>query len=210
MPKAVLIMGPPGAGKGTQADLVADRFNLIHFDTGKYLSRLNRKEIARGDLVKPSFVLRNVKKEARKIKQAGYGIVLSGSPRSVFEAFGDKRKDGLIPFFAKLYGRKHLLIVKIEIPAKTSIARNSKRMVCSVCGNSHILKINLERCPFCGGKLVKRVDDKPKVIKARLEEYAERTEPIFAELKKRGFKIHRIDGTPGPEAVFRAITKRIR
>ncbi|MBI2506599.1 MAG: nucleoside monophosphate kinase [Candidatus Colwellbacteria bacterium] len=209
MRKAVIIMGPPGSGKGTQADLVASRFNLIHFDTGKYLSGLNRKEIATGDLVKPSFVLRNVKKEARRIKQAGYGIALSGSPRTIFEAFGDRKREGLIPFLAKLYGQKNVFIFKLEIPAKTSIARNSKRMVCSVCGNSHILKIRLQRCPFCGGKLVKRVDDKPKIIKVRLEEYSERTEPILAELKKRGFRAHIIDGTPKPERVFRAITKRI-
>ncbi len=220
MRKAILIFGPPGAGKGTQADLVAQELNLVHFDTGRYLNELikSKKDPSRkiktgiktGGLVESSFVLQVVKKQLKKISQAGFGVILSGSPRSIPEAFGDKKRKGLIPFLAKLYGRENLVIFKLEIPPQESIDRNSKRMVCSVCERSHILKVRLNSCPFCGGKLIRRSDDNPKIIKIRLEKYCAETEPIFTELKKHGFKVHKIDGNSKPAVVFRSITRRLK
>ena len=105
MRKAIVIMGPPGAGKGTQAELVAYKFGLIHFDTGRYIETLFRerqmplkirKEFAVGDLVNPVWTLKVLQKQIEKIATTGYGILLSGSPRTVFEAFGDTKNKGEI------------------------------------------------------------------------------------------------------------------
>lgn len=219
MRKVVFIFGPPGAGKGTQAALTARELSLIRFDTGDYLneliksgSKLSREikeDIRSGGLVKPTFVLQVVKKQLRKIAEAGFGVVLSGSPRSVLEAFGDKRREGLIPFLVRTYGRKNLIFFRLEIPPQESIKRNSKRVICSICGKSHILEARLSNCPFCGGKLIRRVDDKPAVIKTRLKEYDTGTTPVFNELKRRGFKVYKINGTPKPSTVFKSIIKHV-
>src|SRR3989344_7421928 len=110
MKKVIIVYGPPGAGKGTQANLLAGKLGLIHFDTGKYLGQLlhdselqknpeikkARKIFDSGALVTPSFVLKVTSKKTKEIAKAGWGIVFSGSPRTVFEAFGNQKNEGLI------------------------------------------------------------------------------------------------------------------
>src|SRR5258708_22322195 len=108
----VILYGPPGAGKGTQANLLADKLDLIHFDTGKFLEsivhnpkrqkeKLVRRERALFDggmLMTPSFVTGEVKREAKHIAAADWGLIFSGSPRTMYEA------ERLYPEFEKLYG----------------------------------------------------------------------------------------------------------
>src|SRR3989344_9696421 len=108
MKKIVIIYGPPGAGKGTQANLIAGKFGMIHFDTGKYLEQFlhnpetkNDPEIKKvkeifdsGALVTPSFVLKIISEKTKEVAKSGFGIVFSGSPRTFYEAFGDKKNQG--------------------------------------------------------------------------------------------------------------------
>lgn len=219
MPKAIILMGPPGAGKGTQAELVSDEFGLIHIDTGRYLESLYRDnrmpaiiraEFKRGDIVDPEWVLKIFKEEIEKIGGVGFGIVFSGSPRTTFEAFGSNKHLGLIRSLTKRYGKKNLLIFEIKVPPRTTIERNSKRKVCSVCWKPNLLAKTLRVCPFCGGKLIKRVQDKPHIIRQRLREYKERTEPVIKELSRQGFKITSVDGRPKPSIVFERISKHLK
>jgi len=221
--KAIVIYGPPGAGKGTQADLTANHFGFVHFDTGKYLESLiyspthkknaiikrERNLFETGKLMTPSWVLSVVKSKAEKIAKAGLGIVFSGSPRTLYET------KNLMPLLEKLYGRRNILFFVIKVSSRTSIKRNSHRLLCTVCGSPVLYLKETEhfnvksKCPFCGGKLFRRSLDKPLIIKKRIEEYDTRTKPIFAELKKRGYRLFEIQGKAMPFEVFKNIQKHI-
>jgi len=218
-PKAIIIYGPPGAGKGTQADLVARYFGYIHFDTGKYLESVvynkdykndsivqnERVAFETGKLMTPSWVLEVVKTQAERIAKANIGIVFSGSPRTVYEA------QNLIPALERLYGRENILFFLINVTPADSIKRNSNRLLCSVCGTQMIFnnKSCLAACPFCGGSFVRRTLDKPEIIKKRIIEYNLRTKPVFEEVKNQGHTLFKINGKLLPNKVFENIKKRI-
>ena len=222
-PKVVVLYGPPGAGKGSQADLIARYFGFVHFDTGKYLEALVRDpaalkslEVRRqkklfdtGKLLTGSWVLKVVGFKMKEIAEAGLGLVLSGSPRTVSEA-----KD-LLPVMERLYGRKNMLFFVLNVPPETSVKRNSRRLICSVCGSPLLRVKSTENfttnspCPFCGGKLVKRTLDKPSVIRDRLIEFDLKTKPVFGVIKKGGYKVNVIKGDDLPFKVFSSIKKKI-
>jgi len=224
MKKVVIIFGPPGSGKGTQAELLARKFNFVHFDTGRYEENLlyapgalkdpvlqrERKNFDTGKLCTPSWILKTIKQATEKIAQSGQNIVYSGSPRTMFEAFGDSRHQGLIALLNKLYGRKNILILKLNIPDKISIKRNSERWVCSVCGLPLLARARIKNCAFCGGKMRKRSLDNPEVIKIRLKEYRSRTFPVFQELKRRGYKIQEVNAQKFPYLIFQKISEIIQ
>ncbi len=217
-----MIYGPPGSGKGTQAELLAKKYHFVHFDTGRYFENLLRSPEAKknsilrrekklfdsGILLTPSWVLKTVSDATKKIAAAGFSIVYSGSPRTIFEAFGTKN-NGLIHFLEKLYGRKNIAVIKLNIREKTTISRNSQRLVCAICGLPILANAKNKHCSFCAGPMRKRTLDDPKVIEVRLKEYRERTYPILQELKKNGFKIKEINGEPLPYKVFAQILKKL-
>jgi len=218
--QAVIIYGPPGSGKGTQAELLARKFNFIHFDTGRYLEsvlrspgwqknailRRERRLFDTGKLCTPSWVLKITKEEAKRIAKAGYSIVFSGSPRTLYEAFGNKQ-NGLFNTLQKLYGLKNVIIIFLKIRDRVSIKRNSHRLVCSVCGLPLLAKAKIKECALCAGKMRTRSLDKPSVIKVRLKEYSNRTYPIIAKAKKMGIKVLPINGEPLPYKVHNQIVR---
>lgn len=239
----VMIFGPQGSGKGTQAKLLADKFDLFQFDTGGYLRKLlydpkfrKNKIIQRerrlneaGKLNSELWLTKIVGKRFEELIRLGQSIVTEGFPRTVFETFGDppaltssrrsragKKIRGAIDIFKKGYGRNNIFIFLLEIPEKESIKRLTRRLTCSVCKalllspKFQAKNFKFKMCPFCGGKIVHRVDDNKKTILVRLKEYKERTQPIFKELKKRGYKIHRIDGTAMPYKVHEVICKKLK
>lgn len=229
---AVIIYGAPGSGKGTQADLLAKKFNLIHFDTGQYLESIvhdpKNKNNARirkeknlfdtGRLLTSSWVLEIISGKARQIARAGWGLVFSGSPRTFYEAFGKSKNSGLIKILEEEYGRSKIFFFLLKVHSNTSIQRNSQRLICSNCGRQLLgfysqfyqLKHHHIGCPFCAAALRKRTLDNPETIKIRLKEYKERTNPIFAGLKKHGYNLHQIDGELLPYKVFAQIFKKIK
>ncbi len=219
---AVILYGPPGSGKGTQANLLATKLSLIHFDTGRFCEALvhdpdlqKNKVIARerklfdsGKLMTPSFVLQEVTKHTKKIHRAGWGLVFSGSPRTLYET------KGLLPVLEKLYSKKNIFVFILEVPEKSSFSRNSKRILCSVCKapllTAYYPSKKPKFCPICAGSFYRRTLDDKKVIKIRLNEYKERTEPIFKLMGKRGYRLHRINGVQAPFKVFKQILKHVR
>ena len=217
---AIILYGPPGSGKGTQANLLADNLGLIHFDTGKFLESIwydpkrqkeklvqrEKKFFEGGQLSTPSFVAKEVIKEIKNISKADWGLVFSGSPRTVYEAEQE------MPVLEKLYGRKNIFIFVLKLSPQMSIKRNSARLICRTCGYGLLTAYyskNPKHCPVCGGKFYKRTLDKPEIIKVRLKEYYNRTEPVFAFLTNRGYKLYDINAAPAPYKVFEKILKRI-
>ena len=222
---AVIIYGANGSGKGTQADLLAKLKGFVHFDTGKIIERIlhdpslqgnkivrhERKIFDAGILNTPSWVLKEVvSKNTKKISQAGLSIVFSGSPRTLYETFGDKNTVGLIATLEKEYGKKNIKIVFLKIKSETAIKRNTGRMVCSVCATPVLAFEKIKHCPICSGKLKKRIFDNPEKMKIRLQEFHNRTMPIIKELKKRGYKIMEVDAEPRPFEVFAQIQKKFK
>jgi len=196
-PKAIMIYGPPGSGKGTQADLLAENLKIKHFDTGKFVEKLvhdpalqhdqsiqlERKNFETGKLMTPAFVLEKVSRAAEKIAAAGEGLVFSGSPRTLYEAFGDANTEGLVSILEGLYGKENIHVFLINVKPETSIARNSAR----------------------GRKKL----DEPEVIKIRLVEYAERTKPIIKKLEDQNYAVTRVDGETSPKAVHQYIVRHL-
>ena len=184
MEKAIIIYGAPGAGKGTQAELLAKRYNFIHFDTGRFLEALVNSPEARkdkvlkrekasfdsGKLMTTSFVLDVMKKKTEGIWKGGYSVVFSGSPRTITEAFGDKKTEGLLSFLSKTYGKKNITIIQLKTTDKESLKRNSARFVCGVCGLPRLADAGGNKCAFCAGALRRRTLDAPKVILERIKE----------------------------------------
>ncbi len=222
-----MVFGPPGAGKGTQANLLAAKLNLIHFDTGKYIEQAvhdptnrNNPEIDKerinfdtGLLNSPQWVYKIVKAGTQKIADSGFGIVFSGSPRTYEEAFDAEGKDtGLLYFIEKVFGRENIKAIFLQVKPETSIKRNSNRLICSVCGTAVMYHEHSrpEFCPICGGLFRRRTLDTPETIKVRLKAYAERTFPIIDGLKKHGFEVLEIDGEPLPYEVFGSILEKLK
>ena len=220
--QVVVLYGPPGSGKGTQADLIARKTDLVHFDTGRFLESLlydpanrndkilkkERKAFEDGKLLTPSWVLAQAIRETKKIYNLGRGIVYSGSPRTLFEA------KKLLPLLRKIYGSKNVRVVILRIPDEFSIRRNSNRVVCSICKTPLLIQYypskNPKHCPICAGPFYKRTLDNPETIKVRLKEYRERTVPIFSFARKIGIRVTEIDGRPAPYKVFEKIYKAIK
>lgn len=218
----VVLYGPPGAGKGTQAGLLAHKLDIIHFDTGRFLEgivydprRLKRKVVRQqrkyfegGQLMAPSFVTGEVIREVRRMAAADEGVVLSGSPRTMYEA------ERTYPVFNRLYGKKNVFIFVLDVPLSHALRRNSARMVCSSCGYLLLTAFyptkKAKHCPVCGGHFYKRSLDNPRVIKIRFEEYEDRTSPIFDYAKKKGYRIVHVDGRPAPYKVMERIYARIK
>ncbi|MDP3901630.1 MAG: nucleoside monophosphate kinase [bacterium] len=225
---AVIFYGPPGAGKGTQANLLVWRKNFIHFDSGKFLEQLvhdpqnkNNKIIQRerklfdtGALMTPSVVLKFSSEKAKEVAKAGFNMVFSGAPRTLYEAFGSdaNKNNGLMAVLEKYYGKKNIYPFLIDIKPEISIQRNGKRLVCSVCANA-ILYDNASHkhktCPLCGAPLRQRILDNPTVFKTRIEEYENRTLPILTQLKKRGYKVIKVDGRPSPFKVHEMVLRKL-
>jgi adenylate kinase len=186
-------------------------------DTGRYLEaivhgkknqknaiiRRERALFDGGKLMTPSFVLRQVDREVKRIAQAGWGVILSGSPRTLFEA------KGLLPSLSKEFGRKNVFVFILDIPKEVSVKRNSNRYICRVCEAPLLSEFypirHPKHCPVCGGPLYKRTLDNPKIILTRLEEYENRTKPIFELMKERGYRLIRLDGRPAPYRLFQTI-----
>jgi len=221
--QAVIIYGPPGSGKGTQAELLARKYNFIHFDTGRYIESLVRapgwekSAILRrerhlfdtGKLCTPSWVSNMSKQFAEKVSKLGFGIVCSGSPRTLPEAFGSK-ENGFVKTLEKLYGKKNVTAIRLLVSEKASLARNSHRLVCSACGLPLLGNAKIKTCTFCAGKMRTRSLDKPEVIKVRLKEYQNRTMPILKGMKKRGLRTADINGEPLPYKVFESVKKTLK
>lgn len=176
----MIFLGAPGAGKGTQAEVVCKELNIPAISTGNMLREavkngtpagLAAKEcMDRGDLV-PDDVVIGILKDRIAQDDAKNGFILDGFPRTVSQAEAlDKM------------GVQIDKVVEINVPDEKITARMSGRRVCEGCGNSYHIEYKLTKvegvCDACGAKVVQRIDDKPETVKARLATYHEKTAPL--------------------------------
>jgi adenylate kinase len=207
----LILLGPPGSGKGTQGKTLQEDFHLPYYATGDILraavkegTEVGRKAteyMDRGDFV-PDEVIIEVIGERVQQEEASDGFILDGFPRTVpqAEALDEEMED---------LGRRITAVVLIEVPEDEIIRRLSGRRTCEE-DPSHIYHMEFdppkedEICDVDGGKLTVRDDDKPEVIRHRLEQYKEKTEPLIGYYEEREILL-RVDGNRPPEEVSERI-----
>ncbi len=219
---AVFLIGPPGSGKGTQADLLAARFGLVHIQTSKLgEAKINDEELIKrdpevaevkrlydkGELFPPPWIVKIVLEKSKELASEGKGVVFSGSPRTIYEIEQE------LPYFENLYGRENIRVVNLKINEEESLTRNSHRRICKKNGhpipNFEQFK-DMKLCPHDGSEIITRSLDTPDTIKTRNVVYHKRTEPIFDFLNKKEHKIIEINGEQPIEKVFQDILEKLK
>ena len=203
----LVFLGPPGAGKGTQAAVVSQALNIPHISTGDMFRKAMREGtptglkakafIDNGQLVPDSVTIEMVQERLAEADCAG-GYLLDGFPRNLDQA---KALEG----FTKLNA-----VVDIAVADEKLIARLSGRRVCPACnGTFHIATLADEKvCPTCGGELIQRKDDNPATIANRLEVYHAQTSPLTEFYAAEGI-LKQVDGALQMEEVTSAILKAL-
>jgi adenylate kinase len=202
----LILIGPPGAGKGTQAERLAEDFGLPYYATGDILrdavkqdTELGKKAkefMNNGDLV-PDDLIIEVILDRVDSEEAADGFLLDGFPRTVPQA--EALEKGLAS-----RGRELTAALLIDVPDDEVIKRLSGRRICTK--NQHVYHVefnppkNEGACDMDGSKLIQRDDDKPDTVQKRLEVYHEQTEPLIKWYEDRGL-LRRFDGTRSPDEV---------
>jgi adenylate kinase len=184
----LVLVGPPGAGKGTQAQFLAAHFSIPHISTGD-IFRANLKAgtelgnqakgfMDRGELV-PDSVTNEMVKDRLTHDDAVNGFLLDGFPRNVAQAEVLRAilADKMTPLHA---------VLEFSLADEEIVARLSSRRTCRDCGAP---SVGVDKCPTCGGDVYQREDDKAEVIARRLEVYAEQTAPIISFYRNEGLLI---------------------
>ncbi len=199
----IILLGPQGSGKGTQAEKLAHEFGLLHFEAGALLRELAKtrpdiEEIVnkRGTLMPDDQVFGFVKEYLEEQNRFD-GVIFDGYPRSEYQL-------KLIEGFLSLKDTKIDIVVAIEIPEEETIRRLSARRMDPVTGHIYNLITNPPTEGTDISKLIHREDDTPEAIKTRLAAYRSYTEPLISVFKERGI-LHEIDGTQSIDAIYNQI-----
>ena len=207
----LIFLGPPGAGKGTQAAGVSAHLGVPHISTGDMFRNAIRNQtptgleakryLDAGELVPDSVTIAMVR-ERLAMDDCKNGYLLDGFPRTVDQAIALDEIDAPDT------------VVDIDVPDERLQSRLTGRRVCGKCqGTFHISKLAGEHtCPICGGELYQRADDKPETIATRLNAYHAQTEPLIGYYKglgqspaAKGTRLKAVNGDSKPEDVFRNI-----
>jgi adenylate kinase len=203
----LILMGPPGAGKGTQAERLVDDFDLPYYATGDIL-RAERTEgtelgkrveeyLQNGDLVPDELIIEEVVTPRIDSHEAEDGFLLDGFPRTLPQA------EALDAAMARL-GRELTAVLSIEVADDEIVRRLSGRRICSK--NQHVYHVEFDPpknegfCDQDGSRLIQRDDDKPETVQRRLDVFREQTAPLIPYYEKRGL-LRAFDGTRSPEEV---------
>ena len=202
----LILLGPPGAGKGTQAQKIAERYSIAHISTGDMLRAeirggtplgLEAKAlIDRGELV-PDEIITGMVRNRIAMDDCVNGFLLDGFPRTI------KQAESLLGF------SEIDRAVCIEVPDESIVGRMGKRRVCPACKGTYSIDSLEARdgeyyCPACGEKLIQRDDDRPETVQHRLDIYAEQTFPLIDFFDAREL-LSKVDGDKSVEAVAESI-----
>ena len=208
----IILMGPPGAGKGTQAKKIIQEFAIPHISTGDMfreaikkgtpLGVLAKSYIDKGDLV-PDDVTIGLVKERLSQDDCQKGYLLDGFPRTLKQA---EALEGL----TKEIGREIALCLNIDVKKEELIRRISGRRVCKNCGAPYHIETAKPKvagvCDICGGPLYQRADDNVEALETRLTHYEHDTKPLLDFYQKRNLLIL-LDGEGGSEKLFAEISR---
>ena len=206
----IIMLGAPGAGKGTQAQMIADKYNIPHISTGdifraniKNGTELGKKakEFMDKGLLVPDELTVELLLDRVANEDCKDGYVLDGFPRTIPQA------DVLDKELTKL-GDKVDFAVNVDVPDENIVRRMSGRRACLKCGATyhieHIPPKTEGICDKCGSELVQREDDKPETVQNRLSVYHEQTQPLIEYYDKKNI-LKTVDGTKDMQEVFNEI-----
>lgn len=210
-PPVIIILGPQGSGKGTQAELLAQRRKFVYLSTGEALRRelaagsvlgkLAQRLIQTGKLLPNSVVNRLVAKALAQPAALRHGVVLDGYPRNRGQAD---------------YLERHAevtAVISLMLTDREAVHRIGGRRVCSVCGRGYHVPSKPPRrvgtCDACGGRLVIRPDDRPTAIRRRLRIFRRQTQPLLRRYRQRGL-VRAVDAAPPIPRVFRAVVSALK
>ena len=206
----LILLGAPGAGKGTQAEIICAKLNIPSISTGNILRAavkdgtemgLKAKSFMDAGALVPDEVIIGILKERLAQPDCANGFILDGVPRTIAQA--EAMEQAGISFDA---------VVAIEIPDEKIVARMGGRRVCESCGASyHIVNIPPKKegvCDVCGGKLVQRKDDDPNTVRDRLAVYHKETEPLKGFYEARGI-LKTVEDQPTVAGTTQAILREL-
>ena len=208
----IIMLGAPGAGKGTQAKKIAEKYNIPHISTGdifraniKNGTELGKKAKTFMDqgLLVPDDLVVDLVVDRIKAKDCMKGFILDGFPRTIPQAEA-------LDYALNNQNEKIDYAINVDVPDENIIKRMSGRRACVGCGATYHLVYNPTKtegvCDVCGEKLILRDDDKPETVQKRLDVYHEQTQPLIDYYNKKEV-ILTVDGTQDIDVVYDEITK---
>ena len=210
----VVLLGPPGAGKGTQAKLLQDRFAARQISTGDILRKAVAEQtplgkqaseyIRRGELV-PDRLIIDLVADRLKEKDCEQGFVLDGFPRTIAQAQS-------LEEILKKMGRGLDCVLSVQVPHKLIVERLSGRRTCKGCGALYHLVFDPPKaagtCNRCGGELFQRDDDREETVTNRLKVYDDQTAPLVSYYRERSL-LREIDGVGEVEAIGKRVVRAL-
>jgi adenylate kinase len=205
----LVLLGAPGSGKGTQAELLKAQYGCAHISTGDILRR-NLKDktelgvragvfMNKGELVPDGLVVEMVEKRLRE-DDAANSFLMDGFPRTLPQAEA-------LESMLKELDRPLDVVLFLKVEEEFLVRRLTNRRTCRSCGkiwNALLMATGTKACPECGGELHQRDDDMESVIRNRLDVYREQTEPLMSWYEKKGL-LRSIDAVNSPEKTFKEI-----
>jgi adenylate kinase len=208
----IIMLGAPGAGKGTQAIMISEKYGIPHISTGDIfranikagteLGNKAKSYMDKGALVPDEITIGMLMNRIGE-KDCDGGYVLDGFPRTIPQAES-------LTKVLKAAGGEVDFAVNIDVPDDHIINRMGGRRACTNCGATYHVKFNPPKtegiCDVCGSRLVQRDDDRPETVKNRLSVYHAQTQPLIVYYRKAGV-LKEVDGTKDMDSVFQDIVK---